>query len=292
MPFHHCTIIGLGLLGGSLAIDLRDKFPQMTITGVARRQATRTAAAVLEYAGKPVFTSLTDDLSIAEEADLVVLCTPVQTIITQLARLGPILRPGTLVTDVGSTKRAVMNAATMLPSEVYFIGGHPMAGSDRAGIAHAHVGLYRHATWALCIPDGMQQQATPLIKLIETLGALPLPIDPAIHDELVALTSHLPHVVASALTKEVLGSIHGDAVLPFIAGGFCDTTRIAASNPAMWRDILLTNRDRVVASLNSLLTEIEHWRDAIRSGDAPHLEALLATAHDKRERLNRIENPD
>ncbi len=286
MPFTHCSVIGLGLLGGSLALDLRQQFPRMAITGIARRTTTLDEAAALRCGTAAVFTHLSADLADAGAADLVVLCTPVQTVIEQLAVLAPHLRPGAVVTDVGSTKRMVMNAAaTVMPAGTAFIGGHPMAGSDRAGLVHARAELYRGATWALCVPDGNDEAAAHLSELIITLGARPLPIDADTHDALVALTSHLPHVLAAALTNQVLGSAYGDAVLPFIAGGFRDSTRIAAANPTMWRDICLTNRDRLVAALNALLAELEQWRDAIRAGDAPHLEALLTTAHRQRERM-------
>ncbi len=285
MPtFQHCSILGLGLLGGSLAYDLRRRYPAMAITGVARRQATLEMAATLRADERPVFTRLTTELTSVRDAELVVLCTPVQTIVQQLAALAPLLAPGTVVTDVGSTKRIVMNAASsILPPEVTFVGGHPMAGSDRAGLEHARSGLYRGATWALCVPPEAEDAAERLATLIRDLGANPLRIDAETHDDIVALTSHLPHVVAASLVNVVLGSVYDDTVQPFIAGGFRDTTRIAAAHPVMWRDILLTNRDRVLTALNSLLQELETWRDAIRAGDTPHLEALLTLAQQRRE---------
>lgn len=287
MAFRHCNIIGLGLLGGSLALDLRQQYPEMTITGTARRSATLEAAAPLAIDGRPVFTHLTSELAPTRDADLVVLCTPVQTIIEQLGQLAPVLALGALVTDVGSTKRAIMNAAaTVLPPGVAFIGSHPMAGSDRAGLSHARAGLYRGATWALCIPSGAEEAAVRLSVLVDAIGARPLAIDPETHDDIVAMTSHLPHVAACAIANLVLGSVYDELVLPFIAGGFRDTTRIAAADPTMWRDIMLTNRDRVIAALDTLLTALSHWRTAIATGDGPLLDALLATAHDRRERLN------
>lgn len=288
MIFRHCGIIGLGLLGGSLALDLREQFPGMRITGIARREAALAEAATMRYAGIPLFSALTSELEAVRTADLVILCTPIQTIIDQLAQLAPIFAAGTLVTDVGSSKRAIMNAAaTVIPSGVHFIGGHPMAGSDRAGLSHARAGLFRGATWAFCIPPGEQESAERLIALVETLGAHPLPIDAELHDDLVARTSHLPHIMAGALTNLVLGDARSEMIAPFIAGGFRDCTRIAAASPAMWRDILLTNRDRVLLALDAMRTEIDHWQQALEARDAPHLEALLTTAHQRRERLNR-----
>lgn len=288
MTFRHGAIIGLGLLGGSLALDLRRRYPEMALTGIARRQDTLETAAGLRDDGQAVFTGLSTELAAARAADLVVLCTPVQTILQQLVTLASLLAPGTLVTDVGSTKRAVMNAATTaLPPDIHFVGGHPMAGSDRKGLSHARTDLYRGATWALCIPPGAEAAAARLTDVIQAIGGVPMTIDADQHDALVALTSHLPHALAGALANVVLGSAYGEAVLPFIAGGFRDSTRIAAASPAMWRDIFLTNRDLVLPALDSLQAEITQWREAIHAGDAPHLEALLTTARDRRERLNR-----
>ncbi|MHB9022834.1 MAG: prephenate dehydrogenase [Armatimonadota bacterium] len=288
MGFRHCSILGLGLLGGSLAYDLRRAFPEMALTGIARRQATLDEAAALLCDGVPVFTQLTRETAAVREADLVVLCTPVQTIIAQFTEIAPALCPGTLVTDVGSTKRTIMNAAaTALPDDVTFIGGHPMAGSHLTGLAHARAGLYQGATWALCAPPEAEDAAFDLAELVESIGARPLPIEAELHDELVAFTSHLPHVLAAALTNVVLGHARGDAMLPFIAGGYRDMTRIAAADPGMWRDICLTNYDRLLAALQTLHDELSQWQEALRAGDVPHLQALLTTAHDRRERLNR-----
>lgn len=286
MIFSHCSIIGLGLLGGSLALDLRRLYPGMAITGIARRQETLDEAAALHEGNTPVFTHLTTDVTAVRAADLIVLCTPVLTIVNQLAEIAPHLAPGTVVTDVGSTKRMIMNAAaTVLPAQVAFVGGHPMAGSEQVGLSASYAGLYTGATWALCAAAGAEEAATRLAALVEALGARPLPIDPDLHDDLVALSSHLPHVAAAALTNTTLGSGQGDAVRPFLAGGFRDTTRIAAASPAMWRDICLTNRDRLLAALDAYLAELTSWRDAIRYGDAPHLEALLTTACQRRKQL-------
>ena len=285
MAFQHCTIIGLGLLGGSLALDLRRLYPAMTISGVARRQETLEEAAAMTCEGGAVFNTLSSSLQLAREADLVVLCTPVQTILQQLVALAPLLAPGALVTDVGSTKRAVMNAATALPAEVSFVGGHPMAGSERKGLEAAQMHLYRGATWALCVPPGAEDAAARLSELILVLGGEPLCIEAETHDALVALSSHLPHVVAGALTNVVLGGAYADAVLPFIAGGFRDSTRIAAASPAMWCDICLTNRDRILPAVDAMLVELTQWRAALLAGDAPLLEALLTTARERRERV-------
>lgn len=286
MNFQHCTIVGLGLLGGSLAYDLRRVYPGMIITGIARRDSTLQFAATLQWNNQKLFDHLDSKLSAVKSADLVILCTPVQTIIKQLTDIAPLLSPGVIISDVGSTKRAIMNTASMIfTGSTSFIGGHPMAGSDQVGIENSHPFLYQQACWALCVPDGKEQEASRFAELISDIGALPISIAAEEHDEIVALTSHLPHVLAASLTNQVLGNSLGDLVLPFIAGGFRDTTRIAAAHPEMWRDILLTNRDRITAALNHHLADITCWRDAIRDGDSPHVEALLSQACERRKKI-------
>lgn len=286
MTFRQCGIVGLGLLGGSLALDLRAAFPEMELIGVARRVETTRMAAAMHIGGLPVFTTLSHDLSTLRNTELIFLCTPVQTIIQQLAELANIVAPGTIITDVGSTKRLVMNAAVAaLPATITFIGGHPMAGREQSGLEAAVAGLYRNATWALCVPTGAAAAGDNLAALITAIGACPHRIDAQTHDEIVARTSHLPHVVAAALANAVLGRNFDAVAQQFIAGGFRDTTRVAAGVPDMWRDILLTNRDQVLPALDDLLSELNNWREAVRTGDAPYLEALLTTAQQRREKV-------
>ncbi len=289
IKFKKVAIVGLGLLGGSLAVDLRMLSPDIQIVGIARRQETLEEAKLLAVDGVAVFNILSRQIKDCADSELIILCTPVQTIIDQLAELAVIISPGSIITDVGSTKRAIMNSAsTVIPDGVFFVGGHPMAGSDKAGLLHAHTGLYKGATWALCENEKSGKAAEKLSSLIAELGASPIIIDPESHDDIVSLTSHLPHLVASALVNAVFNSNYEEMALPFMAGGFRDTTRIAAGNPALWRDILMTNRDRVLASLASLITELSTWRDALQSGDEPYLEALLSSASDRRTMVNKV----
>ncbi len=283
MAFRQCGIVGLGLLGGSLAFDLRAAFPELEIVGVARRKDTLLAAAELRVGDALVFTELSRELSALGNADLIFICTPVQTIIQQLALLAHVAAPGTVITDVGSTKRMIMNAAVAaLPANIRFIGGHPMAGREQGGLGAAVPNLYRHATWALCVPAGAEVAAEQLAEVITAIGAQPRQIDACTHDEIVALTSHLPHVTAAALVNVVLGGNLGEETRQFIAGGFRDTTRVATGVPEMWRDIILTNRDQILPAIDALINELGNWRDAVRNGDAPYLEALLATAAQRR----------
>ncbi len=290
IKFKKVAIVGLGLLGGSIAIDLRSLSPCIEIIGIARRNETIIEADQLFVDEKKIFNQLSSDIAATSCCDLVILCTPVQTIIDQLAQLSLILNPETIVTDVGSTKRAIMNSAvTAMPDDIYFVGGHPMAGSDKAGLSHARAGLYKGATWALCENEKSGgDSAEKLYSLITLLGASPIIIDAESHDDIVSLTSHLPHLVASSLVNAVFSSNYDEMALPFMAGGFRDTTRIAAGNPALWRDILMTNRDRVLSSLSLLINELSAWREALQSGDEPYLQALLSSASEKRMMINKM----
>lgn len=289
IKFNKVAIVGLGLLGGSLAIDLRLLSPDIEIVGIARRQETLVEAELLNIDGIKIFNKLSNNIVDCSGCDLVVLCTPVQTIIDQLAQLSSFIEPETIITDVGSTKRAIMNSASaIIPQGVYFVGGHPMAGSDKAGLSHAHAGLYKCATWALCENEKSGESVEKLFGLIASLGASPIIIDADSHDDVVSLTSHLPHLVASALVNTVFSSNYEELALPFMAGGFRDTTRVAAGSSALWRDILMTNRDRVLTSLTKLISELSIWREALQSGDEPYLEALLSTASERRLMVNKV----
>jgi prephenate dehydrogenase len=289
IKFNKVAIVGLGLLGGSLAIDLRLLSPDIEIIGIARRQETLVEAELLNIDGIKIFNKLSNNIVDCLGSDLIVLCTPVQTIIDQLAQLSSFIESETIITDVGSTKRAIMNSASaVIPEGVYFVGGHPMAGSDKAGLSHAHAGLYKGATWALCENEKSGESVEKLLGLIASLGASPIIIDADSHDDVVSLTSHLPHLVASALVNTVFSSNYEELALPFMAGGFRDTTRVAAGNSALWRDILMTNRDRVLTSLTKLISELSIWREALQSGDEPYLEALLSTASERRVMVNKV----
>lgn len=249
------TVVGLGLLGGSFALALREVEPSLEVTAVdlpevLDRPAARRAA--------HVFVSANDDAALREAvraADLTLLAAPVRRIVTLLPSVLGVAR---LVTDCGSTKRAISEAAAGLPGRGRFVLGHPMAGAPEGGIEHAHAGLFRDRRWLIC-PDGSDPDALDTIEaLVRRLGAEPVRLEAPSHDRGVALTSHATQLVASALAAVAL---EADAQLT--AGpAFDGATRVAGGPAEMWGDILSTNAREVADALAALGREL----DTVRAG--------------------------
>jgi prephenate dehydrogenase len=265
------AILGLGLMGGSLGLALREHGAAASVIGydaaVGVAEAALGAGAVDEMA-RSVAACVTG-------ADLVVLATPVVAMRPLMAEMAPYLSSGTLVTDLGSTKVEVMQwAADMRPRGVTFIGGHPMCGSERSGIEAATAAIFHGAVWCLTPqPTGGDTRTASLALLIQRLGALPRVVEAARHDQAMARVSHLPLVVAAALMRTV--TAHEDAAfaLSLAAGGLRDTTRVASGSPIMARDICLTNASALTAALDVHIALLQDLRAQIAAGDDP---ALLA----------------
>ncbi len=233
-------MVGLGLMGASLCLDLSQQNLCREVRGVARRTDT-----VLDAFFAGAVDLATNDLHTGIlGADIVVLATPVRTILRMLEELGPRLWPGTLVIDLGSTKQAICAAMERLPPGLQPIGGHPMTGKETAGFQAAEPGLYRGAPWILTPLPRTSPEALELAReLVEAVGARPMVLDAERHDRLVASISHLPFLLASALVHAVADTGAQDpAVWELAAGGFRDTSRVAASDTRMFLDILMTNR--------------------------------------------------
>jgi len=246
-PIRSVSIIGLGVIGGSLALALRQKHPGIRITGCARETAL---AAARERNIADVYTSSVSEASAS--ADLVFICTPVHTILEMLPEIAASVQPHTIVTDVGSTKEAVcLYAKKLFRKKGVFIGGHPMAGSEGSGVAFADVLLFQNAVYVLC-PTGRADSA-PLAKLLQSFGARVMILKPLEHDRIAACISHVPQLVAVALMN-LAGKKNrtNEAYLQLAAGGFRDMTRIASSPFAMWNDILATNTKQIRAALSGL----------------------------------------
>jgi prephenate dehydrogenase len=293
--FPHVAIVGVGLIGGSIGLALRERGLARRVTGVVRREATACKArarGAVDEATRDVREGVAD-------ADLVILCAPVLTIPSLAETCAGALRPGTVVTDVGSTKAVLLREVTRrLPPGCPFVGGHPMAGSERGGVEAARADLFEGATWVLCdhltpppCPPlrfgegvGGRGQPTPALERlaawVTALGAVPVTMDAETHDQVVAAISHLPHVAAAALVNAVAASGLDRAVLrTFIAGGFTSTSRIASSPPELWRDICLTNRSAVLEALALHRRALERFEAALEREDG---EALLAAFGDAR----------
>ncbi len=267
-------IVGLGLMGGSLARAWQATGAPWRVTGVDRSPETLAAAL---SAG--VITAGTQDLAAGvAAAGVVVVATPVRAILRLLPEIGRCARSGTVVLDLGSTKVEICDALARLPDGLQPIGGHPMCGSEHAGFAAAQGGLYRDRPFVLC-PLPRTTQAT--IRLAERLaaaaGARPRLADPARHDVAVAAVSHLPYLASAALVGAVAAGADPLA-WSLAASGFRDTTRVAASNVDVMLDTLLTNREAVLHAVAGLGIELERMAAALAAGDETALRAQLAGA--------------
>jgi len=277
------TIVGLGLMGGSLGLALRSDQACQEVTGVARRGETVRRA---EERGAIDWGTL-DLVQAVKDADLVFLATPVRTIIDLLGRIGPHLKEGTIVMDLGSTKAAVARAMAALPSGLQPVGGHPMCGRERAGIEAAEPDLYRGATFVLTPLERTSGEALSLAQdLVEAVGARPLILDPETHDCLVATTSHLPYLLAVAL-MHALGEVGAQdkRVYRLAASGFRDTSRLASSEVTMMLDILLTNRSQICQKADLFCRSLVCLLSAVKEGDEEILRQILTRAQRRREEM-------
>jgi len=265
------TVIGVGLLGGSLALGLRQRGLTDRIIGVGRRRESLERALRLS-----VIDEYTLEIEEAvRRADLVVVATPANAACDIVRQIGCMVGVDTVVTDVASTKRAVVQAAVdAWPSPVRFVGSHPIAGSHRKGAEYARADLFEGAT-TIVTPDSHSapQAVAAIERLWNCLGADTVTLSPQQHDTVLALTSHLPHLAASALM------IAAENVLTerpeCVGAGLADTTRVAEGDPEMWRDICLTNRDNIVDALERFIDSINRLRRAVNECDATELERVF-----------------
>jgi prephenate dehydrogenase len=281
-PAQSVCIVGLGLMGGSLALAIRQApGPQPRILAVARRrevlQAARSAGAIDE--------GTTDLAEGVAQADTVVLATPERTILRLLPEVGGCARPGSLVLDLGSSKSQICAAMAELPAALEPVGGHPMCGRELAGFAAADASLYRDRPFVLCPLSRTAVEALARARrLAEAIGARPIILDPAVHDRAVAGISHLPYAAAAALVSCVAAA--DDPVAWSLASsGFRDTSRLASSDVEMMLDILLTNRDAVVDWLTRYAFQLDALASALAGGDEVRLRELLAAAQHTRAHL-------
>ncbi len=268
--FPTVTIIGTGLLGGSLGLALKERGLAGSIRGLGRNAVTleqaQSAGAIDE-----IHTDLTDAVV---GSDLVVVCTPAATVPHFLDKIRPLCARDMIVTDVASTKGEICSHARIAWADPYrFVGSHPMAGSEKWGPEHADAGLYDGAVTLVEALDGHDPGAYgKVVALWEGVGSRVIPIDPAVHDAMVARTSHVPHIAAAAIAR--LLANHPEAH-PFVGKGFQDTTRIAAGRPELWRDICLTNPEAILEGLEDMIGQLESVKKAITDGDGAHLDKFF-----------------
>jgi cyclohexadieny/prephenate dehydrogenase len=270
--FRRVALIGIGLIGSSLARVLRRDCPDTKIIACARRAETRDAALRLGIADE-----VTEDPAAAVAgADLVVLATPLSAYAEIGRHIAPALAPGAIVTDVGSVKEAVIGELSpSLPAGVHFVPGHPIAGTEHSGPEAGFAELFRDRWCVLTPPSGTDPGAIAKVTELWKLAGMKVVTMPADHhDKVLAMTSHLPHLIAYTIvsTATDLEDDLKSEVIAFSAGGFRDFTRIAASDPVMWRDIFIRNREAVLEMLQRFNEDLTALQRAIRWGEADTLE--------------------
>ncbi len=284
MIYQRTAVIGIGLIGGSFALAAKRAGAIETVIGVARSEDTRGAALEVDAADEVT----ADPAAAVRGAELVYLAVPVRATRSIFEQIRDDLAPGTLVTDAGSTKREVMQAAVeLLPAHVTFVGGHPMAGSEQSGIRAARADLFEGAAYFLTPSETTtQDELDRMLALVRALGARPDVKVAEYHDRLMAATSHLPHLVAAALVSTIHHFASGKKeVGNFLGTGFADTTRLAEGPPELWRDIFLSNPDNVSAALEEMIEQLQQFAAAFGEMRGETFERLLAEARRARREL-------
>ncbi len=282
MHFRKITIIGVGLLGGSIGLAVRRRKLARQTAGFVRRTASLKDC---ERAGAVDFAT-TDLLAAIWGADLVVLCTPLAQMRSRVREMLPALKRGAIVTDVGSVKTSVVRELESLvaKSGAHFVGSHPMAGSEKTGVNAACADLFADA---VCAVTPTKKSNAAAVRKVEqfwkALGSRVLRLTPELHDALVGRSSHLPHLVAAALASHVLNPTHPKPQALLCASGFRDATRVASGSPEMWRDIALANRKNIGKSLDAFVADLQKFQRVVKKGDAKAIATLFETAKQRRD---------
>jgi prephenate dehydrogenase len=282
MHLEKIAIIGAGLLGGSLGLAIRERQKPVKVHAFVRRPES---VAECQRLGVAHFATQNLKEAVAR-ADLVVLCTPLSQMRELALAMRPFLKPGALVTDVGSVKAGLAQELEplLLETGACFVGSHPMAGSEKTGLAAARADLFHNA---ICLVTPTPQSPAPAVEAVKdfwkALGGLPVQLTPEMHDDLVSRSSHLPHVVAAELANYVLSPAHPKEQALVCASGFRDTTRIAASSPAMWRDVALANRKNLSRVLGVFVADLQEFQLALEREDVQAIEEFFTKARQRRE---------
>jgi cyclohexadieny/prephenate dehydrogenase len=270
-PFRKIALIGFGLIGGSIARAAREQGLTEKIVTTARSEKTRARVKELGIVDDVVETNA----QAVQDADLVILCIPVGVCGAVAQEIAGHLKPGAIVSDVGSVKGAVVrDMAPHLPAAVHFVPAHPVAGTEHSGPDSGFAELFINRWCILTPPEGTDPQAVERLRAFwAALGAKVEIMTPDHHDLVLAITSHLPHLIAYTIvgTADELEGVTQSEVLKFSAGGFRDFTRIAASDPVMWRDVFLANKEAVLEMLGTFNEDLSKLTRAIRRGDGEAL---------------------
>ena len=282
MHFQKITLAGVGLLGGSLGLAVKQRGLATKVDGLVRRSASISECdklGVVDHATR-------DPLRAVENADLLVLCTPLGQMREVLKKMLPALPRGAIVTDVGSVKASVVQDFEPLVAEVggHFVGSHPMAGAEKTGAGAARADLFVNAVCVITpTPRSTPEAVDRVTEFWRALGGRPLRLTPEIHDDLVSRSSHLPHVVAAELANYILSPAHPKQQAALCANGFRDTTRIALGSPEMWRDIALANRKNLARVLGVFIEDLQEFKLALENEDHKTVEEFFENARQRRD---------
>ena len=276
--FKRVTIVGVGLMGGSLGLAIKKHGLAQEVVGVSQQQSTLVQA-IKHHA---IDEAQTDLEKAIRHSELVILATPVETIVKLLPIINPYIRRGCIVTDLGSTKLEIVEAAEKSLSQApFFIGSHPLIGSEKQGVDNARAELFENAQCLLTPTEKTHPMVKEKMKFFWTkLGAQVTFLSPQEHDAILAYTSHLPHLLAYSL-MEIVPAQH----LPLAAQGFKDTTRIAASSPKIWNDICFANSKNILKALDEMVKNLAVLRKAIVNRDEQGLVQHFTKAKEKRDGL-------
>ena len=279
------AIIGVGLIGGSLGLALKDKLKDdIYVSGLSRTEESMANAI---NCGAVDFASA-DVEQVVKDADVVYLSTPVLQIIPMVKKILPFLKSGAIITDAGSTKEVVGTAIKeFLPADIYYVSGHPMTGKEKSGVQAADKDLFKHKSYVIIDDDTVPAEIRKKITdLLELTGANLTTLDFAKHDRCASIISHVPHVAAAALVT-LLNRSAGDmdSCLKLAGGGFKDTTRIASSNSDMWADICMTNSAAIAGHLRDLQAILGEVITQIEAGDRQAVHDYFAAAKTRRDNI-------
>jgi prephenate dehydrogenase len=283
MLFERVAVIGVGLIGGSFALALKEAGACRHVVGVGRGSANLGRARELGI----IDSTAPDAVAAAHNADLVLLATPVAQFLKLFREVASVLGPKAVITDGGSTKRDVVTAARAALGRkiAQFVPAHPVAGAEKSGAEAAKADLFRGRRVILTpLPESSDSAVKKVQAAWSACGARITRLDPEEHDAVLGAVSHLPHVLAYALVHELASRENGAELFEYAAGGFRDFTRIASSHPEMWRDICIANSDRVLEELKRYRRKLDAIGKLLEAGDGSALEKLFAEAREAREK--------
>jgi prephenate dehydrogenase len=283
MHWQQITLVGVGLLGGSLGLAVRKRRLASRVIGFVRRPAS---VGDCEQAGACDKAELNLDAAV-RGSDFIILCTPLAQMRDLADRMLPAIKREAVITDVGSVKGSVVSELEPLFARAgaHFVGSHPMAGAEKTGVGAANAELFQKAVCAVTPTGATNADALQRVEdFWRSVGALPIRMSAELHDDLVSRSSHLPHVVAAELANYVLSPVHPKEQAMLCANGFRDTTRIASGSPEMWRDICLANRVNLARVLGVFIEDLQEFQIALNNGDTKAVEEFFSQAKERRDK--------